>query len=264
MNLGVLQANYDYLVFSDQRQVSSTDILWKLVEPLGNEDIGAVSACISHVDKDGCSSYILRYENYLKAQESRAGSLMGVYGPLYALKKSCYSPVPESIILDDLYLSLKVMESKKIRILEECRIYDGHICSLHDYRRIRRYLKGFLQILADKNLLIHLPKRQLIMLFWHKYLRLLIPVLLFLCYLTTGILSLQDPDYLVPYILLTFLGIASLTPFFSSFRSIVIHFVRINVLYVLAMGDLLIRIPIPGRSPEGNYSGNFSPGEKTV
>lgn len=239
MNIGVLNAKYECLVFCDQRQVSTRDNIRKLVELLHNDEIGAVSACISHVDKAGCSSFIRRYENFLKATESRAGSLMGVYGPLYAMKKSCYSPIPETIILDDLYLSLQVMSTKKIRIMEECQIYDEHICSLHDYRRIRRYLAGFLQILADRNLLRHVPVRQLIMLFWHKYLRLLIPVMLSLCYFSTGILSFQNPVYLIPFIILTIAGIASLMPFISRLRNMMIHFVRINILYVLAMSDLI-------------------------
>ena len=129
MNLAVALARYDCLVFCDQRQGSSREILHKLVEPLGHENIGAVSACIADVDRAGCSSVIRRYENFLKREESNAGSLMGVYGPLYAIRKSCYSPIPERIILDDLYLSLRVMATKNISIKEECQIYDEHICS---------------------------------------------------------------------------------------------------------------------------------------
>jgi glycosyltransferase involved in cell wall biosynthesis len=242
MNMAAALAGYEYLIFCDQRQEASRNILRKLVEPLGQEEIGAVSACISHIDKNGCGSLIRRYENYLKAGESHAGSLMGVYGPLYAMKKSCYSPIPESIILDDLYLSLKVMASKKISILEDCRIYDEHICTLTDYRRIQRYLSGFLQILGDRALLRHLPGRQLTMLIWHKYIRLLIPVFLCLCYFTTGILSFYHPGYIVFFALLTLVGIASLTPFFSGLKNVMIHFVRINVLYVIAMAQLILKV----------------------
>jgi poly-beta-1,6-N-acetyl-D-glucosamine synthase len=244
MNLAVSLARYSNLVFCDQRQETSRNILRKLVEPLGQKEIGAVSACISQVDKAGCASVIRRYENYLKSGESMAGSLMGVYGPLYAMKKNCYSPIPGSIILDDLYLSLKVMATNKIIIMQECQIYDEHICDLHDYRRIRRYLTGFMQILSEKSLLAQLPRKQLTMLLWHKYLRLLIPVLLCLCYFTTGIMSLKEPFYLVPFILLTLVGIASLTPAFSRIRSMIIHFARINILYVVAMSDLLFRRPL--------------------
>jgi poly-beta-1,6-N-acetyl-D-glucosamine synthase len=242
MNLAAGMANYDYLVFCDQRQDVAGGILGKLVSPLSDERIGAVSACISHVDKLGCGSVIRRYENFLKAQESLAGSLMGVYGPLYAMKKSCYSPIPENIILDDLYLSLKVMPKKKISLITECRIYDEHICSLHDYHRIRRYLKGFWQILVEKDLLWRLPPRELTMLIWHKYIRLLIPVMLSLCYFTTGILGFYNPWFLVVFSFLTIIGIASLTPFFASLKNIMIHFVRINILYVIAMAQLFIKV----------------------
>jgi len=246
MNLAVEKARYDNIIFCDQRQEASHNILKKLSEPLGNDEIGAVSACISQLDKNGCTSLIRRYENFLKAAESRAGSLMGVYGPLYAMKKGCYIPIPEQIILDDLYLSLGIMASKKISLLEDCRIYDEHICSLTDYRRIRRYLRGFLQIITARDMLSKLPARQLIMLLWHKYLRLLIPVLLFLSYISTGILTMYNPAYLLPFILFTVLGILSLTPAISRMKNLFIHFARINILYILAMGEILIRRPEPG------------------
>jgi poly-beta-1,6-N-acetyl-D-glucosamine synthase len=249
MNLAVSLAKYDYLIFCDQRQVTSGNSLAKLVEPLGDEETGVVSACISHIDKAGHSSWIRRYENFLKAGESQAGSLMGVYGPLYAMKKGYYSPIPEYIILDDLYLSLNVMATTKINITGECVIYDEHICSLHDYKRIRRYLTGFWQILRDKTLMGKLPPRQMAMLIWHKYMRLLIPVLLCLSYFTTGTLCFYSPVYYIPFLLLTVVGIASLTPLFSRLKNIVIHFVRINVLYVLAMADLIFSMIKPGFSP---------------
>jgi glycosyltransferase involved in cell wall biosynthesis len=242
MNMAAALAGYEYLIFCDQRQEASRNILKKLVEPLGQEEIGAVSACISHIDKNGCGSLIRRYENFLKAGESHAGSLMGVYGPLYAMKKSCYSPIPEPIILDDLYLSLKVMASKEISILEDCRIYDEHICTLTDYHRIKRYLTGFRQILADRPMLGSLSGRQLTMLLWHKYLRLLIPVFLCLSYFTTGILSFYHTGFIVIFALLTLVGIASLSPFFSGLKNVMIHFVRINVLYVIAMAQLILKV----------------------
>jgi biofilm PGA synthesis N-glycosyltransferase PgaC len=242
MNLAVSLAKYENLIFCDQRQLTSVNSLVKLVEPLGYEDTGAVSACISHIDKSGFSSLIRRYENFLKASESKAGSLMGVYGPLYAMKRRSYSTIPEHIILDDLYLSLHVMNAKKVRITCECVIYDEHLCALHDYQRIIRYLKGFGQILQEKILLKHLHSKQMTMLIWHKYFRLLIPVFLCLSYFTTGILSFHNIVFLVPFILLTLIGTVSLTPFFSRMKNIVIHFVRINVLYVIAMADLLVNL----------------------
>ncbi len=243
MNLAVSLAAYENIIFCDQRQVTSRNSLVSLVEPLGQENIGAVSACISHIDKAGCTSWIRRYENFLKENESRAGSLMGVYGPLYAIKKNSYAPIPEHIILDDLYLSLNVLSNRKIYITRECIIYDEHLCTLHDYRRIRRYLRGFQQILADRTLLRHLPLQPLTMLIWHKYIRLLIPVLLCLCYFTTGILSFYNPLYLLPFAFLTIIGIASLTPFFFQKKNILIHFVRINMLYVIAMMQLVLQLP---------------------
>jgi hypothetical protein len=134
------------------------------------------------------------------------------------------------------------MASKEISILEDCRIYDEHICTLTDYHRIKRYLTGFRQILADRPMLGSLSGRQLTMLLWHKYLRLLIPVFLCLSYFTTGILSFYHTGFIVIFALLTLVGIASLSPFFSGLKNVMIHFVRINVLYVIAMAQLILKV----------------------
>jgi poly-beta-1,6-N-acetyl-D-glucosamine synthase len=240
MNMAVKLAKYEQIVFCDQRQAPAEHFLEKVIQPLGDEDVVAVSACISEQDKSGFSSAMRRYENYLKVLETGAGSLMGVYGPLYAIRRKHYTPIPDGIILDDLYLSLNMMKAGKIRMAETCFIYDEDIYSLHDYRRIKRYLKGFVQILTEPGLLRKLPARQLFMLLWHKYLRLLIPVMLCLCYFATGIQALYHPAYLIAFIILTVTGIASLVPAISKHRNLMVNFVRLNVLYALAMGEMLI------------------------
>ncbi|NTV84884.1 MAG: glycosyltransferase, partial [Bacteroidales bacterium] len=113
MNRAVKCARYETIVFCDQRQQLSVNILNRLVEPLKMNNVGAVSACISEHDKSHCCSRIRSFENYIKCHESKTGNLIGVYGPLYAIKKSCYSHIPEYIILDDLYLSLKILANNQ-------------------------------------------------------------------------------------------------------------------------------------------------------
>jgi poly-beta-1,6-N-acetyl-D-glucosamine synthase len=236
MNTAVNLAKYEYIIFCDQRQKLSDQIIHQLVQPLTNKSVGAVSGCIHHLDKQNRFSMIRRLENFIKCKESAAGSLMGVYGPLYAIKKCCYAQIPENIILDDLYLSLRILKTKQIRLLEECRIIDKNFSSLNDYKRARRYLSGFLQIIKEKSIISDLSPRQKIMLAWHKYVRLLIPVFLFLCYVCAGILTFQGIEYVVIFSILTILGIISLMPVSFRFKNLV----RINILYFIALLDVLI------------------------
>lgn len=184
MNFAVGIAKHNHLIFCDQRQRLSLNILKLLTAPLHNPDIGAVSGCISYCDCDSKHSLLRRHENFLKKLESRTGCLIGVYGPLYAVKKSCYVNITHDTILDDLALSLSILPEKQVVLIEDCCITDKNFYKLYDLKRSKRYLKGLLQILRKKELLNNLPQRVLIMLIWHKYLRLLIPPLVIACYVT--------------------------------------------------------------------------------
>lgn len=240
MNLGVAIAKYEYLVFCDQRQELSNNILQRIVEPLKYENVGAVSGCISHVDKDNRCSYIRRHENFLKVKESKAGSLIGVYGPLYAIKKNCYSTIPDNIILDDLYLSLKILKSKKIELREDCQIVDDNFSILYDYQRARRYLSGLIQILKEKSIIHNLNSKQKIMLIWHKYFRLLIPSCLFLCYIGLGIAIPYGMEFIIAFCAGTLIGGLSVLPgnYIRRFR--LKNLIRMNILYVMAFLDIFI------------------------
>jgi hypothetical protein len=238
MNRGVENAENDYVIFCDQRQKLSVKILQNIVEPLKCGKTGAVSGCICHRDKENRRSMLRRHENYIKARESRAGSLIGVYGPFYAIKKQCYSAIPGEIILDDLYLSLRILKSHNIVFREDCRIIDENFSLLNDYRRTRRYVSGFLQILKDKTLIRNLNARQKTMLIWHKYLRLLIPMLLFCSYLASGFMIMKGPEYLALFCLMTIGGASSFIHLRFNYRFRMKNLVRINILYFIAISDI--------------------------
>jgi len=238
MNTGISNATYDYVIFCDQRQRLSTHILKKIVEPLKYRNVGAVSACISAHDGEEGFSLLRRHENFLKSKESCAGSLIGVYGPFYAIKKQCYSVIPEDIILDDLYLSLKILRTKNIEFRKDCEIFDDNFSLLYDYQRARRYLSGLLQILQESSFRKDLSYRQHIMLIWHKYLRLLIPFLLFLCYILTGFLILKGTVFLIVFGLVTATGFLSILPGRLRIQFRLKNLARTNILYFLAFFDI--------------------------
>jgi poly-beta-1,6-N-acetyl-D-glucosamine synthase len=240
MNLGIANAKYEYVIFCDQRQELSPNILKRIVEPLSYSDVGAVSGCISAFDKTNKCSFIRKHENFLKLKESKAGSLIGVYGPFYSIKKHCYSIIPENIILDDLYLSLRVLKTKQIIILEDCKIFDDDFSTLYDFKRTRKYLSGFLQLLNERSVFSELSKKQKTMLLWHKYLRLLIPFFIFLCYITCGIMIIKGIEYLILFSMLTFIGLFSVLPFKGEFLCKTKNVIRLNVFYFIALMDAFI------------------------
>lgn len=238
MNTAVNSAVYENIVFCDQRQNISAGSIAVLVNELETDDTGAVSSCISHISRDNCFSVIRKYENIIKKLESGSGSLIGVYGPLYAIKKGVYTDIPDEIILDDLYLSMKILTQKKIKFVSSCLIYDEDVNKLFDYQRIRRYLAGFYQVVSDKTLMKSLNWRHKLMLFWHKYLRLAIPLLFFISVIVTGILALNSTVFAIAFGAVLTGIIYSLLNF--SPQVILTNSIRINIYYFIAFFDLMI------------------------
>ncbi|MBN2039380.1 MAG: glycosyltransferase [Spirochaetes bacterium] len=238
MNTGVKASKFEHIVFCDQRQNLSDNIISQLVSPLKNKKVGAVSGCISHFDKENRFSFIRAYENFIKIQEGKTGNLIGVYGPLYAIKKECYTEIPDPIILDDLYLTLKILGSKQVLFLRECQIFDEYSSLIYNYQRTKRYLKGFLQLINEKGLICHLKKKQIIMLFWHKYFRLFIPLLLFLCYVSFGIKSIGSPENTIVFLIITLIVLISILLSAVITRGTLMKFIRINFLYFIAWIEL--------------------------
>jgi glycosyltransferase involved in cell wall biosynthesis len=240
MNLGVGRAKYDYVIFCDQRQALSDSILKRILEPLKFKHVGAVSGCISCLDKEKKSSWIRKHENFVKQRESRAGSLIGVYGPFYAIRKQCYTPIPENIILDDLYLSLRILRSEQIELLDDCEITDENFSILYDYKRTRRYLSGLIQILSDKTIILGLNYKQRTMLIWHKYLRLLVPVLLFLCYVSLGLAVSGGIGFGIAFAAGTLFLLVSILPDRMRFQFRMKSMILLNAFYFVAFLDILL------------------------
>ena len=249
MNTAVAMATCDTVVFCDQRQKLSEGCLQRITGPLADPRVGAVSGCLSHLDRGDKDSMLRRHENFLKTMESRTGCVIGVYGPFYAIRKECYVQIPEGIILDDLWLSLRILRSKKIVMEKECTITDDDHAMLYDYQRTRRYLFGLMQILAGRGALRDLGLRQRIMLLWHKYLRLLIPVALFASYVSTGVLAMHSVAFLVVFVLLTLAPGIAILPSVTRWHARLGNLFRMNVFYLLAFTDILSRYVRTGGKP---------------
>jgi glycosyltransferase involved in cell wall biosynthesis len=237
INIGVSEARYDCIIFSDLRQDLSPFALQKIVAPMRNKSIGAVSACLSAIDKNGHVSITRRIENKIKKMECKTGNLIGVYGPLYAIRKSCFQPVPGHIILEDLYLSLSILRSHKISLRQDCLIFDNDFTEVYNFKRAIRYSRGLFQLVLEPRLLSGLSALQLIMLFWHKYLRLLLPVLGFALLIA---LCIQFHCLVVLLSTATLLSAIFFIPAYTSLQEKIKEMTRINLYYLGAFFNSLI------------------------
>jgi cellulose synthase/poly-beta-1,6-N-acetylglucosamine synthase-like glycosyltransferase len=97
-NKAVEQATGEIILFSDATTDYSADVLRKMLPNFADESIGCVAGKLIYVDETksavghGARSY-WSYETFLKESESRACSLIGASGCLYAVRKSAYQPM---------------------------------------------------------------------------------------------------------------------------------------------------------------------------
>lgn len=237
INIGVREARYEFIIFSDLRQNLCRNALREIVMPLRNKEIGAVSSCLSAIDKNGNVSVTRTIENKIKRMESRSGNLIGVYGPLYAIRKDCFRPIPDHIVLEDLYLSLSILQSHKIALKENCLIFDENFSDVYNFKRAIRYSRGLAQLFGETKLISGLSILQIIMLLWHKYLRLLIPVLGFSLLI---VLSIAYNFLLVFVSTILFLSAVLLIPSVSSLQAKLKEITLINLYYLGAFFNSLL------------------------
>lgn len=114
LNYAVPEARGDLLVFSDANSLYAPDVLSRLVRNFGDPQVGYVTGKMVYRVTgasgvgDGCSAY-MRYENFLRACETRAGSVVGVDGGIDAMRRSLYQPM-RADQLPDFVQPLRVVE----------------------------------------------------------------------------------------------------------------------------------------------------------
>ncbi|MGF2735002.1 glycosyltransferase family 2 protein [Marinobacter sp. DUT-1] len=114
LNTLISHATGEILLFSDANSQWEPGALRHLVSNFHDPDVGYVTGKMVYVNDDGsmmgdgCSAY-MKYENWLREQETRTGSIVGVDGGVDAMRKVLYQPLsPDQ--LPDFVQPLKVVE----------------------------------------------------------------------------------------------------------------------------------------------------------
>ena len=141
------------LILTDANVMFEPDTIAYLNRHFISAEIGLVGANILNIGmkKDGISmqekSYIER-ENRIKYQEGLIwGSMMGPFGGCYALRKDLFAPVPSNFLVDDFFISMKVLEKgyKCINELEAICYEDVSNEVKQEYKRKARVSTGNFQ-----------------------------------------------------------------------------------------------------------------------
>ncbi len=153
-------AKHDIIIFMDAASVCDKNALRKIVANFDDSRVGAVAGRIVYTTSrenlvTKSQGLYWRYEQLMKRAESKLGALIGVDGPLYAVKRNLYTPLPLTV-LGDLMTPLLIRRNGYSVVLEpEAVSYEHTTKSSIDEIRTRRRvaLRGFIGLFSYPNLL---------------------------------------------------------------------------------------------------------------
>jgi len=195
----VEKANGEVLVFCDSNTIYNKDALSELAKYYADRRIGGVSGRLELTEKSDTVSNAnkeatyWRYESWIKNCEGSLGYLIGANGGIYSIKKEYFTSMPEDIaVVDDLYLSLKILEQDKDMAYCKTAIASETIApsvKWESERKARIIPRSFETIKQVKKLLF--SKRILISynIWSHKIIRWFSPLILFLLLLSNVIIA---------------------------------------------------------------------------
>jgi cellulose synthase/poly-beta-1,6-N-acetylglucosamine synthase-like glycosyltransferase len=160
LNLAVPRARGEIVVFADANSIYRPDAIRKLVRNFADPRVGYVTGRMLYVNADGslvgdgCSAY-MKYENALRAAETRVGSIVGVDGGVDAIRRALYVPM-RADQLPDFVTPLNVAEQghrvvyEPEAVLTEDTLSEGS----KEYRmRVRVSLRAFWALWDKRGLL---------------------------------------------------------------------------------------------------------------
>jgi len=212
LNAAVRNAGGQVLVFSDVQQRFATDAISVMVRRLSSDSrLAAVGGALwLPGDRPGAArrspvEWYWVMERQLRAAEARLHSSVGLSGSIYALWRDAWVPMPAQLILDDVWLPMRlVLEGRRIGYDLDAIAWDARstTASVEKVRKVRT-LTGNFQLMAWLPAVL-VPYRNPIWVQFisHKVLRLFTPWLLLAAAVGGASLTVQAvPAALLPRLL---------------------------------------------------------------
>ncbi|WP_455389137.1 glycosyltransferase family 2 protein [Petrachloros mirabilis] len=160
LNIAATSATGDVLVFADANSIYAPDAIRHLSRNFADPTVGYVTGRMVYTNPEGTgigegSGTYIQYENLLRAQETRLGSVVGVDGGIDAIRRDLYLPMrPDQ--LPDFVLPLGVVEQDKRVVYEpDAVLYEPALSDATDeFRmRVRVSLRALWALYDKRNLL---------------------------------------------------------------------------------------------------------------
>ena len=185
LNAAVQRATGDILVFSDVQQRFAPDAIRVLVSHLASDSrVAAVGGALQLPgDRPDAPSrspveWYWYLERMLRAAEARLHSSVGVSGSIYAMWRREWVPMPDHLILDDVWLPMHlVLGGRRVGYALDAQAWDARSTSAAQERvRKVRTLTGNFQLMAWlPAILVPIRNPIWVQFVSHKVLRLLTP-----------------------------------------------------------------------------------------
>ena len=185
LNAAVKHATGDILVFMDTRQTIDANAVAELVACFADPHIGAVSGELllegaSGAPQADALGIYWKIEKAVRKLESASGSVVGVTGAIYAIRRELYTDIPAGTLLDDVFVPMNVARAGKRVVFQPTAIAHDRIFNEKgkEFARKVRTLTGNYQLLKLSPWLLSPANPLLFRFISHKLLRLAVPLLL--------------------------------------------------------------------------------------
>lgn len=250
LNEAVKHATGEILVFLDARQTVESNAVSELVSCFADPVVGAASGELLLETAAGMPSadalgIYWKIEKAVRKLESASGSVVGVTGAIYAMRRELHTMIPVGTILDDVFVPMNVVRLGKRVIFQPSAIARDRLFSAKgkEFSRKVRTLTGNYQLLRLAPWLLSPMNPLLFRFVSHKLLRLFVPLFLVVMLITSAaaggifyraIFWLQIVFYLIA-------AYGMLNPSFRRFKpaAIASTFVMLNVAAALAFYNFI-------------------------
>jgi cellulose synthase/poly-beta-1,6-N-acetylglucosamine synthase-like glycosyltransferase len=183
LNLAAAHATGEILVLTDVRQLLERESVAALVENFADAQVGVASGELlirkGAAQEEADIGLYWRFESWIRDRLSSIDSMFGATGPFYAIRRDLFVPMPNDVLLDDMYLPLAAFfRSYRLVVDRRAIAWDFPTSLETEFRRKVRTLAGNYQLLRYYPGLLGPRNRQWFHFVSYKFGRLMLPWLL--------------------------------------------------------------------------------------
>ena len=201
LNEIVPQTKGEIIVFSDARQKFDKSALKELIANFSDSQVGCVSGELIFKDENANGvgkgvGFYWKYEKWMRKMESNLHSMLGATGAIYAIRKALFMVPPADIILDHVFIPLKIIEHGYRAVFDsKAKAFDKISgTSREEFTRKVRTLAGNFQLFSSCGRLLNPFKSKVAWQFFsHKFLRVVAFLFLILMFISNLFLLAYFP-----------------------------------------------------------------------